>query len=137
MKWTLIEPGIAIMAASFISIRPLLRALKLRGFESTNPSHRNRSDHPHVSLRDDIPIGNFSNSISTRKSHFKDEDRRELTKMPGATNVKGDLRVQHEAVSDDGSEEYILQGTSRDGITRTVDVIVSHDAGSSRNKLEA
>lgn len=36
MVWTLVEPGIAIIAASLVTIRPLLRLLKLRGFGSTD-----------------------------------------------------------------------------------------------------
>lgn len=35
MVWTLVEPGIAIVAASLVTIRPLLRLFKLRGFGST------------------------------------------------------------------------------------------------------
>ncbi|KAJ9134651.1 Integral membrane family protein [Pleurostoma richardsiae] len=42
MVWTLIEPGIAISAASLVVLRPLLRAWRLRGFESTeNTGGRN------------------------------------------------------------------------------------------------
>ncbi|KAF4985943.1 hypothetical protein FGRMN_11046 [Fusarium graminum] len=36
MVWTLIEPGVAIVASSLATIRPLLRAMKIRGFESTD-----------------------------------------------------------------------------------------------------
>lgn len=36
MVWTLIEPGIAIVAASMATIRPLLRRMRVRGFESTD-----------------------------------------------------------------------------------------------------
>ncbi|KAL7962439.1 hypothetical protein V8C34DRAFT_183537 [Trichoderma compactum] len=35
MIWTIIEPGVAIVASSLATIRPLLRAMKIRGFEST------------------------------------------------------------------------------------------------------
>ncbi|KAF5631297.1 integral membrane protein pth11 [Fusarium sp. NRRL 52700] len=35
MVWTLIEPGVAIVASSLATIRPLLRAMRIRGFEST------------------------------------------------------------------------------------------------------
>ncbi|KAH6648858.1 hypothetical protein BKA67DRAFT_576053 [Truncatella angustata] len=35
MVWTLIEPGVAIVASSLVTIRPLLRAWKIRGFSST------------------------------------------------------------------------------------------------------
>lgn len=39
MVWTLIEPGVAIVASSLATIRPLLRALKVRGFESAERTH--------------------------------------------------------------------------------------------------
>ncbi|KAM0435172.1 hypothetical protein ACHAPT_003262 [Fusarium lateritium] len=39
MVWTLIEPGVAIVASSLATIRPLLRALKIRGFESTGNTY--------------------------------------------------------------------------------------------------
>lgn len=35
MVWTLVEPGVAIVAASLATIRPLLRAWRVRGFDST------------------------------------------------------------------------------------------------------
>lgn len=35
MIWTIIEAGLAIIAASLATIRPLLRAMRVRGFEST------------------------------------------------------------------------------------------------------
>ncbi|KAK7749708.1 hypothetical protein SLS53_000287 [Cytospora paraplurivora] len=35
MVWTLVEPGVAITAASLVTIRPLLRQIRLKGFEST------------------------------------------------------------------------------------------------------
>ncbi|KAI1503581.1 hypothetical protein F5X99DRAFT_98625 [Biscogniauxia marginata] len=40
MIWTLIEPGIAISAASLVTIRPLLRKWKLKGFTSTGSSRQ-------------------------------------------------------------------------------------------------
>ncbi|POS79481.1 hypothetical protein DHEL01_v202133 [Diaporthe helianthi] len=39
MVWTLVEPGVAIVASSLVTIRPLLRKMRLRGFESTERSH--------------------------------------------------------------------------------------------------
>jgi hypothetical protein len=36
MVWTLVEPGAAIVASSLATIRPLLRALRIKGFESTD-----------------------------------------------------------------------------------------------------
>ncbi|KAI1075871.1 hypothetical protein F5B20DRAFT_368620 [Whalleya microplaca] len=40
MVWTLIEPGVAIIASSLVTIRPLLRILKVRGFNSTGISRQ-------------------------------------------------------------------------------------------------
>lgn len=37
MVWTIVEPGLAIIASSLATIRPLLRAMRVRGFDySTN-----------------------------------------------------------------------------------------------------
>ncbi|KAJ4416172.1 hypothetical protein N0V82_006932 [Gnomoniopsis sp. IMI 355080] len=38
MVWTLVEPGVAIIAASLVTIRPLLRQMRFKGFESTQRS---------------------------------------------------------------------------------------------------
>lgn len=40
MVWTLVEPGVAIVASSLVTIRPLLRQMRLKGFDS---SERSRS----------------------------------------------------------------------------------------------
>ncbi|EHK50607.1 uncharacterized protein TrAtP1_011128 [Trichoderma atroviride] len=44
MTWTVIEPGVAIIAASLATIRPLLRAWRVHGFASTFRS-RSRTAH--------------------------------------------------------------------------------------------
>ncbi|PHH67987.1 hypothetical protein CDD82_932 [Ophiocordyceps australis] len=36
MIWTLVEPGVAIVASSLATIRPLLRAMRVKGFTSTD-----------------------------------------------------------------------------------------------------
>lgn len=47
MIWTIIEAGLAIVASSLATIRPLLRAMRIRGFESTqnNTGNSKRSQH--------------------------------------------------------------------------------------------
>ncbi|KAL7816919.1 hypothetical protein V8C44DRAFT_267612 [Trichoderma aethiopicum] len=45
MIWTIIEPGVAIVASSLATIRPLLRAMKIHGFESTGRTHSAPSAH--------------------------------------------------------------------------------------------
>jgi hypothetical protein len=39
MVWTLIEPGVAIVASSLVTIRPLLHAMRIKGFASTENSN--------------------------------------------------------------------------------------------------
>lgn len=39
MVWTLIEPGVAIVASSLVTIRPLLHAMRIKGFVSTENSN--------------------------------------------------------------------------------------------------
>lgn len=34
--WSLVEPGVAIIASSLATIRPLLRSLRIKGFQSTD-----------------------------------------------------------------------------------------------------
>lgn len=41
MVWTLVEPGVAIIASSLVTIRPLLREWRLKGFESSQRSRSN------------------------------------------------------------------------------------------------
>ncbi|KAK8038124.1 hypothetical protein PG994_014891 [Apiospora phragmitis] len=38
MVWTLVEPGVAIVASSLVTIRPLLRSWKIKGFTSSGTS---------------------------------------------------------------------------------------------------
>ena len=42
MVWTLIEPGVAIVASSLVTIRPLLHAMRIQGFMSTENSTERR-----------------------------------------------------------------------------------------------
>ncbi|KAI1655603.1 hypothetical protein F4813DRAFT_366631 [Daldinia decipiens] len=81
MVWTLIEPGVAIVASSLVTIRPLLRLWKIKGFGSTggqsrpNPfsnshpmSRTNRSNMPAFGSADvtlvDIETGHSKSSKS-------------------------------------------------------------------------
>ncbi|KAB5545592.1 hypothetical protein GE09DRAFT_967965 [Coniochaeta sp. 2T2.1] len=45
MVWTLIEPGVAIVASSLVTIRPLLHAMRIKGFMSTENSTALRYGH--------------------------------------------------------------------------------------------
>ncbi|TFB05299.1 hypothetical protein CCMA1212_002508 [Trichoderma ghanense] len=57
MIWTIIEPGVAIVASSLATIRPLLRAMKIHGFESTGRTHSARSSaHARYAAEDSRPV---------------------------------------------------------------------------------
>jgi len=133
MVWTLVEPGVAISAASLITIRPLLRALNFKGFDSTSPSGSHRAPHSgrhNLSLRNDIPVNNSVSTVRTKHARPFDMKR----SLSNVTGLNKEPTARQEPVSDDtGSEEYILQGTNMDGITRTVDFTISNDARPLRN----
>jgi hypothetical protein len=128
MVWTLVEPGVAITAASLITIRPLLRALNLTGFGSTgNSSSRN------------LTSGNISGSmgpdVSQRRDDFHLANWGTLSSVVNGPEVpakdKSGVRVGTRPASDTGSEEYIFQGAGpteqveeRIWRTRTVTVVI-------------
>jgi hypothetical protein len=131
MVWTLVEPGVAITAASLITIRPLLRALNFSGFDSTNPYTNNQypsrsrptAGTNNLSLRNDIPTGNWQNLTSSSAPSNGD------LSVPERLWKKDGAKRSTRAVTDDsGSEEYILEG-----IRRTVNVTVISDERSIRN----
>ncbi|KAH8667439.1 hypothetical protein BGZ60DRAFT_377245 [Tricladium varicosporioides] len=101
MVWTLVEPGVAICAASLITIRPLLRMLRFPGFD-TNPSNNYNVPNQHLSFRADLPNSNYTVGVS-KNTHSKNKSR----------------STEAEVYSD---EEIMLEG-----IRRTVKVSVSHD----------
>jgi hypothetical protein len=134
MVWTLVEPGIAITAASLITIRPLLRALNFKGFDSTdpytnNPSRSRQTPGTHnLSLKSDIPASHWQNITSS-----SGPSKGDLT-IPEGLKKKDGSRVQTRAAGEDSSsEEYILQGLEEEGIRMTVNVTVSRDTWSMRN----
>lgn len=136
MVWTLIEPGIAIVAASLVTIRPLLHAWHISGFGSTKSSSAygmHGYGRGGLSLRGDIPHSNTwnhstvetqaggpANASANGKIHLSRNGSvgdRLKDKKPGAVKIK-------EVAPDSASEEHILAG-----IVRTVDITVSRDSG--------
>lgn len=130
MVWTLVEPGVAIIAASLVTIRPLLRTLKLHGFSSDPSSrayHFSSSRHQQLSLRNDIPDGNWGeSSISAGGgTELKSTPSRHAWKGRGSVHINDKLSESSRMGTDAESEEYILE-RGEGGITRTVDVRVHH-----------
>ncbi|CZR65727.1 related to integral membrane protein pth11 [Phialocephala subalpina] len=132
MVWTLVEPGVAITAASLITIRPLLRSFNLAGFES-DPSHNCYTDsrHTHISLRNDIPDENWNTStVSSGGIELnKVSTKSPVERLKGSINQVRHVGSMEIRDADAGSEEYILEGND-EGIRRTVHVRVEHDRAS-------
>jgi hypothetical protein len=132
MVWTLIEPGLAITAASLITIRPLLRALNFTGFNSTGyTSSRNLTSNNNMSRS----MGRHN--LSQRRDDFALANWNALSSVTGPEEAvvkgsgKGGLKARSEPVSDAESELYILQGRGVEDLedgrirqTRTVTVVV-------------
>ncbi len=60
MVWTLIEPGVAIIASSLATIRPLLRAMGIKGFQTTGYGTRPRGTngtHPKTNQSNEFQGG--------------------------------------------------------------------------------
>lgn len=127
MVWTLIEPGVAIIASSLATIRPLLRRMRIRGFESTDrtPSNtgaasthtkRTASSMPgygpnDVSLsevaNDTSALPKKSTAMSTRQVGFDayHQQALQMTKDGTAPQTNPERRP-----SEAPSEVYVIEG---------------------------
>ena len=131
MLWTLVEPGVAITAASLITIRPLLRALHFKGFSnSTTPSSDYVATHSRRNVSANHRLENWNN-------------------LSSVTGPKTPPKGAREHVSETASEEYILEGSLEDGNrvgerqeqgtimqTRTVTVVVDRDSRAASRRPE-
>lgn len=114
MVWTLVEPGVAITAASLITIRPLLRALNINGFSSG--STRNTSRHM-GSTGLSQTLQNRSQNMNTSQNQYSGGDfaLKSWNNISGGAMGDRDqkgielMRTETTAVSDTGSEEFILR----------------------------
>lgn len=130
MIWSLVEPGVAIIASSLATIRPLLRALKIRGFLSTDKypssgiSGAARYGRGSRNTRGSMP-GQGPTDVSlhsvTKKSEIRpkyvgftiDESHEEI---PTTSQNSGD------APSDARSETFVIEGTENSPTLSTHDL---------------
>ncbi|KAI6766276.1 hypothetical protein HG530_007346 [Fusarium avenaceum] len=121
MAWTLIEPGVAIVASSLATIRPLLRAMKIRGFESTDnnystghsagtPSNANRAKSSVLAMPgfgpDDVSLTNITHQNKTNGRSYTDD----VHILPPRNHTEGPLSPGQ--VSTVKSEILVIQGNS-------------------------
>lgn len=146
MVWTIIEPGIAIVAASLVTIRPLLNAWNLKGFGSSKNTSNygqhgygyGRNQGINLGAQDRWANHSFVEAGASRngiEQAGKDIDRsasiikasKNLPPAQAGLSVpeKGTkVKVTEAPSGDNSSEEYILDGPR---IVKTLDVTVSRD----------
>lgn len=94
MVWTVIEPGLAIVASSLATIRPLLRAMRIRGFESTEDSNKRSHDqalqqiqHSPRRLVPRSPYGlddiTLTTTMTTEQARVGESDKSEVLVIQG------------------------------------------------------
>ncbi|KAH7318674.1 hypothetical protein B0I35DRAFT_479159 [Stachybotrys elegans] len=117
MVWTLIEPGVALIAASLATIRPLLRAMRVPGFEtratsnsyglSMGQSHKSRNK----SQLQSSTLGNATNDVALKdmsgSSGAERTGRRVLEEDERGLRPNDGLGGQ---INDSKSEVYVVQG---------------------------
>ena len=130
MIWTIVEAGLAIVASSLATIRPLLRAMRVRGFESTenNTGQSKQSKRslqptstsaaPQASAYDlddllDSPVADVTNepkrpyTVRTRDLGATEETTAIMT---AASNGGGGGGPRPPMGESDRSEVYVIQG---------------------------
>lgn len=144
MVWTIIEPGIAIFAASLVTIRPLLNSWNLRGFGSSkNTSNYAMSGYgggrgislggeagwnKHTGPETDGPSVSQKGGVQSNRSIITAGGSKPLKSSFVGLSViekeRGGTKGLDTPLGDGSSEEYILENQ---GVVKTVDVTVSRD----------
>ncbi|GAB0135610.1 hypothetical protein EsDP_00003942 [Epichloe bromicola] len=142
--WSLVEPGVAIIASSLATIRPLLRSLKVRGFLSTDktPSTSISGAGRYAPGSRNMPgstPGNGSNRQSlhsgTGRGHGRVDKHVGIAIDEYRTSVN-DCSSSSNQPSDDKSEIYVIEGSKHSPTcstqalrpaNRSMDVETRHD----------
>lgn len=99
MIWTIIEPGVAIVASSLATIRPLLRAMRIRGFESTD--HKSTGNSFRRSLHQQ-PIALRSDDVA-----LTSQSQRSPHSQPSNEALSSNLHVMLEPPQSDKNRAYM------------------------------
>lgn len=102
MVWTIIEPGLAIVASSLATIRPLLRVMRIRGFEST-PNNSGNSKPS----QNQQQLGPLQNAARPQQQHYGMDD---LAFADGDRNAAAGTAAATRGGESDKSEVYVIQG---------------------------
>ncbi|KAI1337478.1 hypothetical protein F5Y15DRAFT_155406 [Xylariaceae sp. FL0016] len=110
MVWTLIEPGVAISAASLVTVRPLLRRCKIKGFISTENSRRtgpsSRKSGSRTNRSNRMP-GSGSQDVTLVDVELGHTKGRAESEVGTTTNKSARSKVAHlSKVSELSDDEY-------------------------------
>ncbi|OAA45464.1 integral membrane family protein [Metarhizium rileyi] len=136
--WSLVEPGVAIIASSLATIRPLLRALKIRGFQSTGKytssgvsgatryAHGSRNTHgsmpgygPH-----DVTLHNMAKKSDSRPKQT------DITMDDYHNQIQGSGQNSSATSSDTTSATFVAEGAERSPLS------VTHDLGPRNRSMD-
>lgn len=145
MVWTLVEPGVAIIAASLVTVRPLLRTLDLSGFEDSGEggASHTRSRYSRYALnneptlRPDIPSGGerwMISSVSTRgEKEMSRKKERSRSRFGGFRGTRVVVQEEEDNIGSDGiemakdagawSQEVIMEGLAKQKAARGGSII--------------
>ena len=128
MIWTIIEPGLGITAASAVTLRPLLRALKIRGFSSTNTSeaYANARVARPSARGGSNGMPNLEAGSTYGKGQELDMDGmlNHSRVLANGSSIKLPSIVKPYSRSDNGSQDFILQST--ESMSRPATIAESH-----------
>ena len=132
MVWTLVEPGVAIVASSLATIRPLLRAMRIRGFESSDHTGRSgtsRSGGGAATKRgtaggsmpgyglDDVTLNDFRGGVVGGGAAGGDEGKSDFA----VRSMRATVERHHDSdewprqgrhVDESASEVYVIEGAT-------------------------
>jgi hypothetical protein len=120
MVWTLIEPGVAISAASLATIRPLLRLLKVPGFSTSNNTYASGRSAPIKSRSkpgpsvpghgpNDVTLVDVQRDSNSAKT-FVHDGAWPVTERDDTRPLSQPRALTSHPITDSKSEVYIIEG---------------------------
>ncbi|PHH63449.1 hypothetical protein CDD81_5828 [Ophiocordyceps australis] len=153
MIWTLVEPGVAIIASSLATIRPLLRAMRVKGFTSTDRTPA--SDGTHSGKRNaynsnthgtqnstvayglqDVELHNIGEGVETWNNDFP-TNHIGLTRDDVHPDDAVARRAQTRLYNDPKSEVYVIEGNRTSSLSTDESYYGSRTLDNSMRDLEA
>ncbi len=120
--WTNVELGLSIVAASIVTLRHLLRNLKIRGFSNDDTASNSRRNHHNIDTGS--RYGPWASQRSQGRTHISsglDHEQQSQTELNGikvSTTVELSDRRSYPESRESNSEELIFEGPRRSSVER-------------------